>query len=91
VARRALAHLALRERACHIDHIVPLWRGVAAGGTNADENLRTLCRRCHVLRIDPGHRGMIAEALKRGVIGPDYRDHLWDDDPAAGHGPAAST
>lgn len=67
----------VRLRAMHVDHIIPLYRG----GTNADGNLRTLCRRCHVLRADPGHRGMIADALRRGIIPPNWRELVWDDAP----------
>lgn len=70
---------AVRLRACHIDHILPLWRG----GSNADSNLRVLCRVCHILRDDPGHRGMIAAALKRGIIPPNWRELVWDDAPEA--------
>lgn len=60
---------------CHIDHIIPLSRG----GTNELQNLRVLCRRCHVLRADGKHRGMIASALRDGVIPPDWRSLVWDD------------
>lgn len=70
---------AVRLRACHIDHILPLWRG----GTNEDANLRVLCRRCHILRLDPGHRGLVAEGLRRGIIPPNWRDLVWDDEPEA--------
>lgn len=57
----------------HIDHI--------KAGKNADnslKNLRVLCRRCHVLRADSRHRGMIASALKDGIIPPDWRSLIWD-------------
>lgn len=59
---------------CHIDHIKSGKRG-----TNELKNLRTLCRRCHVLRADFRHRGMIASALRDGIIGPDWRSQVWDD------------
>jgi len=57
----------------HIDH-------VRAGklGTNAFQNLRTLCRRCHVLRADCRHRGMIAAALRDGIIPPNWRELVWE-------------
>jgi len=58
----------------HCDHIKS---GKLA--TNQLSNLRTLCRRCHVLRSDHRHRGMIAAALRDGIIGPDWRSHVWDD------------
>lgn len=58
---------------CHIDHIRS---GKLAG--NELTNLRTLCRRCHVLRIDKRHRGMIAKALKDGIIPPNWRELLWE-------------
>jgi 5-methylcytosine-specific restriction enzyme A len=58
---------------CHIDHIVSGKRG-----TNKISNLRTLCRRCHVLRIDFKHRGMIAKAIEDGIIPADYRPLLWE-------------
>ena len=60
-------------RRCHIDH-------VRSGrlGTNAKRNLRTLCRRCHVLRADARHRGMIAKALRDGIIPPNWRELVWE-------------
>ena len=58
---------------CHIDHIVSGKRG-----SNARKNLRTLCRRCHVLRADMRHRGMIAAALRDGIIPPDWRELVWE-------------
>ncbi len=59
---------------CHIDHI-------RSGklGTNKLSNLRVLCRRCHVLRMDFRHRGMIASALRDGIIPPDWCGLVWDD------------
>lgn len=57
---------------CHIDHIISGKRG-----TNADSNLRVLCRYHHVLRADFRHRGMIAKALKDGVIPPSWRELVW--------------
>ncbi len=59
---------------CHIDHIQS-----GKNGNNKLKNLRTLCKRCHVLRLDMRHRGMISNALKEGIISPDWRDHLWED------------
>lgn len=60
---------------CHIDHI-------RSGklGTNADSNLRVLCRMHHILRADPRHRGMIAGALRDGIIPPHWRDLVWDEE-----------
>jgi len=46
-------------------------------GSNHVSNLRALCRRCHVLRLDGRHRGMIGEALRDGVVGADWREGLW--------------
>lgn len=59
---------------CHIDH-------VRSGklGTNADDNLRVLCRKHHVLRVDFRHRGMIANALKLGIIPPNWRELVWEE------------
>lgn len=59
----------------HVDHI-------RSGklGDNAMKNLRTLCRRCHVLRADNRHRGMIAHALRDGIIPPNWRELVWEDD-----------
>ncbi|RYZ79643.1 MAG: HNH endonuclease [Proteobacteria bacterium] len=57
----------------HIDHI--------RSGKLADNslaNLRTLCRRCHVLRSDFRHRGMIASALRDGTIPPNWRELVWE-------------
>lgn len=61
-------------RECHIDHI-------RSGklGTNADSNLRVLCRMHHTLRADFRHRGMIANALKLGIIPPNWRGLVWED------------
>lgn len=64
--------LALEE--CHIDHDKPL----TSFGTNHLSNLRVLCRRCHVLRADPKHRGMIAKALADGIIPADWRPLVWE-------------
>jgi 5-methylcytosine-specific restriction endonuclease McrA len=58
----------------HIDHIVPL----ASGGGNALDNLRLLCRRCHVLRAGKEHQGMIAAALRDGLIPADWRPLVWE-------------
>ena len=59
---------------CHVDHI----RSGKLGG-NELSNLRVLCRRCHVLRADKRHRGMVAAALRDGIIPPDWRQYAWDD------------
>lgn len=48
-------------------------------GTNQLSNLRVLCRRCHVLRSDKRHRGMVAIAIEDGIIPPDWRKLVWDD------------
>lgn len=69
---RCGAPLALNK--CHIDHIRS---GKLA--TNQISNLRTLCRRCHVLRADPRHRGMIAGALRDGIIDHNWRSEVWED------------
>lgn len=58
---------------CHIDHVKS---GKLAG--NGQSNLRALCRRCHVLRADFRHRGMIARALELGIIPPNWRELVWD-------------
>lgn len=59
----------------HIDHI-------RSGklGSNALANLRTLCRTHHALRADHRHRGLIWKALKDGLIPPNWREFVWDDD-----------
>lgn len=59
---------------CQIDHIKS---GKLAD--NSLKNLRTLCRRCHVLRLDHRHRGMIAAALRDGLIPANWRELVWDD------------
>lgn len=59
---------------CHIDHIQS-----GKTGSNSIKNLRTLCRRCHVLRTDFRHRGMIAKALKDGIIPDNWRELVWED------------
>jgi len=58
---------------CHIDHIKS---GKLAN--NQISNLRVLCPRCHVLRLDFRHRGMIANALSKGIIPPNWRELVWD-------------
>lgn len=64
--------LSLKE--CHIDHIVS-----GKTGTNEDSNLRTLCIKCHVLRADLRHDGMRANAIKKGIIPPNWRQLVWKD------------
>lgn len=59
---------------CHCDHIKS-----GKLGTNDKTNRRTLCRRCHVLRDDKRHRGMISKALKDGLIPPNWRELVWSD------------
>ena len=68
---RCKAQVSLEK--CHVDH-------VQSGklGTNHMRNLRTLCRRCHVLRADRRHRGMIAGVLRDGIIPPNWRELVWD-------------
>ncbi len=63
----------LKENAAHIDHIQS-----GKLGTNKLSNLRSLCRRCHVLRADQRHRGMIGPALRDGIIPPDWRPLVWE-------------
>ena len=58
---------------CHIDHIKS---GKLAGNEKA--GLRTLCRPCHVLRLDMRHRGMVANALRDGIIPPNWRELVWE-------------
>jgi 5-methylcytosine-specific restriction protein A len=67
--------LPLTERTAHIDHIQS-----GKWGTNEMVNLRSLCRRCHVLRVDMRHRGMIAGALRDGVIPANWRELVWDEE-----------
>lgn len=61
-------------KVCHIDHIQP----VSKGGSSNLENLRVLCRRCHTLRACHSHQGMIANALKLGIIPPNWRELVWE-------------
>lgn len=68
---RCQSEVALRK--CHIDHIQSGKRG-----TNKFSGLRTLCRRCHVLRADLRHAGMIASALRDGIIPPNWRELVWE-------------
>lgn len=65
--------IAVTEETAHIDHI----KSGKLGG-NEMRNLRTLCRKCHVLRNDHRHRGMISKALKDGIIDAYWRSQLWD-------------
>jgi 5-methylcytosine-specific restriction enzyme A len=65
--------ISVSEKTAHIDHIKS-----GKLGTNHLTNLRTLCRRCHVLRADFRHRGMIAKALQDEIIPADWRKLVWD-------------
>lgn len=47
---------------------------------NAQRFLRPLCKRCHALRLDYRHRGLIVKALQQNLIPPDWRQFLWDND-----------
>jgi 5-methylcytosine-specific restriction endonuclease McrA len=67
-------NIAVELDKCHIDHIVS-----GKLGTNNLSNLRTLCRRCHTLRSDKRHQGMISKALRDGIIPPNWRELVWDD------------
>lgn len=67
-------HTPVAVETAHIDHIRS---GKMAG--NELDNLRTLCRRCHVLRADKRHRGMIASALRDGIIPANWRELVWED------------
>jgi 5-methylcytosine-specific restriction enzyme A len=64
----------LLESTAHIDHIQS-----GKNGTNELSNLRTLCRRCHVLRACHRHQGMIAKALADEVIPPNWRELVWEE------------
>lgn len=59
---------------CHVDHIVS-----GLKGSNKLSNLRTLCPRCHVLRLDYRHRGMVNSALRKKIITADWRKFVWED------------
>lgn len=59
---------------CHIDHKVS-----GKCGSNSLINLRTLCIRCHVLRADKRHRGLISYALKNNIIPSNWRELIWED------------
>ena len=61
-------------KGCHIDHIIS-----SKIANNKLSNLRTLCYKCHVLRVDLKHRGMIQRALKKGIIPPNWRELLWEE------------
>jgi 5-methylcytosine-specific restriction endonuclease McrA len=58
---------------CHIDH-----KQSGKCATNKFSNLRTLCRRCHVLRADLRHAGMIAKALADEIIPYNWRELVWE-------------
>ena len=49
-----------------IDHIIPLFKGVEAGGTDEEDNIQGLCREHHKIktRADLGHK-------ERATIGED--------------------
>ena len=67
-------HCDIQLDKCNIDH-----NRSGRLGTNSINNLRTLCKRCHVLRNDYRHRGMIANALKENIIPPNWREFIWED------------
>ncbi|MBE4910191.1 HNH endonuclease [Bacillus luteolus] len=67
-------HILVNLTECHIDHIQS-----GKYANNGLKNLRTLCRRCHVLRLDSNHRGMIAKALLDKIIPPNWRKYVWSD------------
>lgn len=64
--------ISLRE--CHIDHIVS-----GINGSNKFSNLRTLCYKCHVLRLDSNHRGMIKSGLEKNLITANWREFVWEE------------
>jgi 5-methylcytosine-specific restriction protein A len=67
--------IAVRVDTANIDHIKS---GRLA--TNADSNLRTLCKMCHTTRLDPRHRGMVGKALHNDELPVNWRELLWEDD-----------
>jgi len=66
--------ISLNLKEAHIDHIQS-----GKYGTNHMNNLRTLCQKCHILRADKRHRGMIGNALRKGIIPPYWRNLIWED------------
>jgi 5-methylcytosine-specific restriction enzyme A len=70
---RGAAPIPLAE--AQIDHIRP----VSRGGSHRPSNLRVLCARCHALRADAAHRGLIQRALAAGLIPPDWRALVWEE------------
>lgn len=67
-------HEAVALKKFHCDHILPK----SEHGRHDLGNLRVLCRRCHVLRANNKHRGMMAKALQDGIIPPDWRRLVWE-------------
>jgi len=69
----------------HVDHIIP----VAAGGTDATDNLRTLCRYCNLDRSNFQTDAFSARALliTNGCTGCCFDDDTvawgWWDEPAS--------
>ncbi len=57
----------------HIDNVLS-----GRLGRNRVKDLRTLCRRCHVLRADPRHRGLIGGALRDGIDPSDLGALTWE-------------
>ena len=64
----------LTVKTAHIDHIISGKRG-----SNHISNLRALCSRCHTLRADMRHRGMVAKALRDKIIPHNWRELVWED------------
>ena len=67
--------VSLKLNECHINHIIS-----GKLGTNEDHNLRTLCPNCHALRADLRHNGMRGRAVAKGIIPPNWRELVWEDD-----------
>lgn len=65
--------IAVAISTAHIDHIQS-----GKLGSNHMSNLRSLCRRCHVLRADKRHDGMRAAALRDEIIPPNWRELVWE-------------
>jgi len=63
----------LTEYTAEIDHIQS-----GLQGSNKLSNLRSLCKRCHALRADLRHNGMRSRAIRKGIIPPNWREHVWE-------------
>lgn len=68
--------MVLGKSTVRIDHIKT---GYGWDGSSGDSNRRCLCRRCFALRAESRRNSEIGRCLRDGLIPPDWRPLVWDD------------